>query len=651
MFLYPDEWTALPDGRRYQGETDPATRLPHGFGIVAIDDTHFYAGEFAFGKRHGRGFVITHEIVSEEENVWVNGTYDEVMATAHFDAAGRVISHDKVGHYEQRTVRHHSWTKSQDGVWADDAPVSQTDRSPLHRSPWRWATIECSTNRYYGGAPGMPSDYATALDKAATDGSISLGGKAFVTPYDETRLLFCSAQGHVFALAADHSRQFFSRYSDGSLRESFSYSLRIDEPDYYLLMSRCRFDELVQTALTDDSEVSQRYLLRVFYSRNSIFMLSPATIQQLKQAADEGNACAQFAYGRHLIVTNPDEQSASRSLHYFEKAQQQGLPDATAAISVAWRYGDFGLVDRHKAEQALTQALQQQSEYAAVEQLKNMVFGNDKQFEKAIEVAGLLIDLNADCETPYTQWHYFKGVALYHMGNIEEAKKCITYASNQGNIDAWLERAVYAGGIGDDGYIIDKKIYFDTLSEGAEHHSAECRTLLAWNAALQFDELPPQEQTHELAQEIIDELKECVQYGSKTACELLAEIHLNGWLGQKCDVDQAWRWYAQAAIWHSDTAYEKMHEMANHHQKDVEQDFSDMLALNGARLGSKKMLAATVAAYTHGRLTEYAGEIEQYYEPVFDNPAFTLDDDSPCPAADDDTDEYPDDDGRYDAWV
>ena len=77
----------------------------------------------------------------------------------------------------------------------------------------------------------------------------------------------------------------------------------------------------------------------------------------------------------------------------------------------------------------------------------------------------------------------------------------------------------------------------------------------------------------------------------------------------------------------------------------------NMLALNGARLGSKKMLAATVAAYTHGRLTEYAGEIEQYYEPVFDNPAFTLDDDSPCPAADDDTDEYPDDDGRFDAWV
>ena len=51
-----------------------------------------------------------------------------------------------------------------------------------------------------------------------------------------------------------------------------------------------------------------------------------------------------------------------------------------------------------------------------------MVFGNDKQFERAIEVAGLLIDLNADCETPYTQWHYFKGVALYHMAtNLQDS--------------------------------------------------------------------------------------------------------------------------------------------------------------------------------------------------------------------------------------
>lgn len=640
MNLHPDEWALLPDGRRYQGETDKSTMLPHGFGIIAIDDSHFYAGEFVGGKRHGRGFVIEHTVEEREEEVRVNGTYEEVMATAHFDNADRAISYDNAGHYERRKVRHDSWTKHHDGKWENDVLVSEVHTEALHSSPWRWATIECSINHYYNGTPGMPSNYATPLNEASADGSIALNGKAFVSPYDEHRLMFCTSQGHVFALAADHNKQFHSRYSDGNLRQCFSYSLSLDEPDYYSLMSQCRFDDLVQTALTDDSEASQIYLSRVFYTRCSIFMLSPDTIQQLKQAADEGNACAQFAYGRHLVVTNPDEQSKDLSLEYFGKAQQQGLPDAMAAISEAWQYGDFGIVDHSKAKQAVNQALQLRSEYAAFVQLKTMVFGDDDQLETALAVTDALIELNAERETPYAQWRYFKGVAHCTMGDIEEAEKHLTFACNQGCIDAWLERAVNAGGFDENGDIINKKAYFDTLREGTKHHNPECRTLLAWDAVLQFDESQQHEQNPERAQAVIDELKECTRYGSRTACELLGDIYLNGWLGQDYDVDQAWRWYAQSAIRHCDTGYEKMYEMVYNHLKDVTQDFSDMLALNGARLGSKRLLAATVIAYTHGRLTEYASEIEQYYEPIFDDPAFTLD-----------TDDDPDDDGRYDAWV
>lgn len=651
MNLHPEEWALLPDGRRYQGETDKSTKLPHGFGIIAIDESHFYAGEFVGGKRHGRGFIITHEITRKEEDVWVNGTYEEVMATAHFDNAGRAISYDSVRHNERRIVRHDSWTKSQDGTWQNDVLVSETDLAALRHSPWRWATVECSINPYYNGTPVMPSNYTALLHDASAEGDFSLNSKAFATPYDEHRLMFCSSQGHVFVLAPGDNKQFFNRYSNGNPSEYFSYTLKLEAPSYALLMSQCRFDDLVQTALTDDSEAAQIYLSRVFYTRCSIFMLSPDTIEQVKQAADKGNAYAQFAYGRHLIVTNPNEQSKELSLEYFEKAKQQELPDAIAAISEAWRYGDFGIVDHSKANQALSQALHLRSEYAAFIRLKTMVLGDEEQLETALDATDMLIETNAQRKTPFSQWLYFKGVALYTMGNIEEAEKHLTFACNQGNIDAWLERAVNAGGFDENGDIADNEAYIKALREGAEHHNPECRTLLAWDAILQFDEHPSQERTPQLAQTIIDELQQCTRYGSKTACELLGDIYLNGWLGQDYDVDQAWRWYAQSAIWHSDTAYEKMHEMANHHQKDVEQDFSDMLALNGARLGSKKMLAATVAAYTHGRLTEYAGEIEQYYEPVFDNPAFTLDDDSPCPAADDDTDEYPDDDGRYDAWV
>lgn len=640
MNLHPDKWALLPDGRHYQGDTDTSTMLPHGLGIIALDDSHFYAGEFVGGKRHGRGFVIGRTAEEREEEVWVNGTYEEVMATAHFDNAGRAISYDNVGHYERRKVLHVSWAKTHDGVWENDLPVSDANIKALHQAPWKWAVVECSVSQYCGSVPDVPSFYEAPIGELSAESSIELNGKTFVTPYNEHSLLLCSSQGHVFVLAPGDNKQFFNRYSNGNPSEYFSYTLRLEAPSYALLMSQCRFDDLVQTALTDDSEAAQIYLSRVFYTRCSIFMLSPDTIEQVKQAADKGNACAQFAYGRHLIVTNPNEQSKDLSLEYFGKAQQQGLPDAIAAISEAWRYGDFGIVDHSKAKQAVNQALQLRSEYAAFSQLKTMVLGDDDQLEKALIVIDALIELNAQREMPFALWHYFKGVAHCTMGDIEEAEKHLTFACNQGNIDAWLERAVNAGGFDENGDIADNEAYIKALREGAEHHNPECRTLLAWDAILQFDEHPSQERTPQLAQTIIDELQQCTRYGSKTACELLGDIYLNGWLQLSPDVDLAWRWYAQSAIWHCDTAYEKMYEMVHDHLKDVEQDFSDMLAISGARLGSKRLLAATVIAYTHGRLTEYASEIEQYYEPIFDDPAFTLD-----------TDDAPDDDGRYDAWV
>ena len=640
MNLHPDKWALLPDGRHYQGDTDTSTMLPHGLGIIALDDSHFYAGEFVGGKRHGRGFVIERTAEEREEEVWVNGTYEEVMATAHFDNAGRAISYDNVGHYERRKVLHVSWAKTHDGVWENDLPVSDANIKALHQAPWKWAVAECSVSQYCGSVPDVPSFYEAPIGELSAEGSIELNGKTFVTPYNEHSLLLCSSQGHVFVLAPGDNKQFFNRYSNGNPSEYFSYTLKLEAPSYALLMSQCRFDDLVQTALTDDSEAAQIYLSRVFYTRCSIFMLSPDTIEQVKQAADKGNACAQFAYGRHLIVTNPNEQSKDLSLEYFGKAQQQGLPDAIAAISEAWRYGDFGIVDHSKAKQAVNQALQLRSEYAAFSQLKTMVLGDDDQLEKALIVIDALIELNAQREMPFALWHYFKGVAHCTMGDIEEAEKHLTFACNQGNIDAWLERAVNAGGFDENGDIADNEAYIKALREGAEHHNPECRTLLAWDAILQFDEHPSQERTPQLAQTIIDELQQCTRYGSKTACELLGDIYLNGWLQLSPDVDLAWRWYAQSAIWHCDTAYEKMYEMVHDHLKDVEQDFSDMLAISGARLGSKRLLAATVIAYTHGRLTEYASEIEQYYEPIFDDPAFTLD-----------TDDAPDDDGRYDAWV
>lgn len=79
-----------------------------------------------------------------------------------------------------------------------------------------------------------------------------------------------------------------------------------------------------------------------------------------------------------------------------------------------------------------------------------------------------------------------------------------------------------------------------------------------------------------------------------------------------------------------------MFDMIRDHYIDKPQEFRDMLALYGTRAGSRRLLSETVIAYTYGRLTEYAAEIEQLYEPVFDNEEYDED--------------FPDDDGRFDAY-
>ena len=170
-------------------------------------------------------------------------------------------------------------------------------------------------------------------------------------------------------------------------------------------------------------------------------------------------------------------------------------------------------------------------------------------------------------------------------------------------------------------------------------------------AAIEHDEytkLSDEQHTEELAAGIVDMFEKAYSWGDSYAAVMLGNIFYYGDTNQEENDNAAFSWYAKAALWDCSEAYEKMFAMVHDHYIDAELSFVDNLALNGARLGSKKLLAETVMAYTHGRLTEFAAEIEQYYCPIFDSDDFTIDDTS---NDDNDTPEPPDDDGRFDAWA
>lgn len=232
MILHTDEWLELADGKRYLGAVDNETGQPQGLGIVAIDDMHFYAGDFVMGKRHGRGFIITHGLEVREEPVWIPDSYENVMATAEFDSNGRVVRCDRLGHYEPRMVRHDSWAKSQDGIWADDEFVEPIDIYALHDAPWMWCDTKYTVVEYYDNLPcAFPRVYESQICEASQEGDYSFNGKAFVTVYDDGSLMFCDRYGHVFRLAPEGEYHYDVMRYGRTIKERRIFSLHIAEHD------------------------------------------------------------------------------------------------------------------------------------------------------------------------------------------------------------------------------------------------------------------------------------------------------------------------------------------------------------------------------------------------------------------------------------
>lgn len=617
MNLYTDKWLALPDGRHYQGETLENSKIPHGLGIITLEDNnHFYVGEFAKGKRHGRGFMLTHKQWKAVEPVWVNGSYEEVMATAEFDSCGRVIHTEHVGHYEDRTVHHEEWIKDNDGVWADDNLIETSDPNALKRAPWKWA-ITLYDYDDYGHPIAKYSDVFTKhIADAEPDGCYSFNGRAYVTTFDDSHLLFCDRYGHVFKLGLDETHN----YHRGE--ELHSVHLCLDESRYEKMFENMSFDELVTDALTFSPEMSDKaakYFLRVFYYENSVFMLSDETIEMIRHAADAGNRYAQFAYGRYHSIKNIDKDSIATSMRYMLLAQENGLYDATAAIAEAWEFGDMGLVNRSKAKQLLLEALEHESDFAAIIQLKHLIFGHKgstPQPQLAIDILRGLRDRDARAKMPSGIWLYNYALALNKLGKSDDASNYFAHASHMGVIKAWYDLATMKAEYNDDGILVNPSEFREALSEGAKHHNADCLSMLAAIEYDDFSNLSDEEQTEEYGAEIVSMCEKAYNWGGAYAAVMLGDIYYYGDLNQTEDNEMAWMWYARAALREETFAYEKMFDMVQEGYIDADQSFCDHLAINGTRLGSDKLLTETVKAYKQGRLTEYAAEIEQYYYPL-----------------------------------
>ncbi len=444
---------------------------------------------------------------------------------------------------------------------------------------------------------------------------------------------------------------------------------------YLQLLYEGQYDELVNTALPvlDTEDEARCAFLRLFMARDIMFILDyHKSVEPLIKEAEAGNKYAQYGYARWQTIVRGGENSIAIAYQNMKAAAEQGLPDAIAGLALTYEYGDMGQVDWDKEDELLNKALEMGSELAAKYKLQDYCFGRhyqDAVLYKAVDLAEKLIARDfANGTDPNGWWYYYRATAQEERLGRTRVMDDYRRAYELGVLDG-CTNMILAFGYGDGNLtLVETKEYTGYLSEGIGRLCSGAffldavREMKRYNT---FEELYYAEsgvQRHTLRYNLMQQshdfihsrLSQAAELGDNAAWEQLGDCYKEGSYGFEKSDEKAFTCYTNGAIHDAQACIEKLWKMMHGHLIDRPLDYVDSIALKGARCGSKRLLAETVIIHQEGRLSEYTDEIERFYDPIFDAPEFTLDDDDDWRDIIDEQfgdDEPEDDDGRYDAWA
>lgn len=413
--------------------------------------------------------------------------------------------------------------------------------------------------------------------------------------------------------------------------------VRVASDDFRDMFRRGAFDDIVYNifrfdfagAGEDKAAEAMDVFGRVFWTSESVRLLSPESLEAVRKWAREGSSAGLFAYGRCLCVLRPDSGWGESSVECFRKAAEAGNNDARVALSDAFLYGDLGYVDYGKAGRYLREAYEAGSPYALWRSFRQMLYGSRIMAQDVAAVgrmASQLVEMYPD--DPF--WHYLRGSAVAEQEGVTRAKDDYGFAAENGLVLAWPE-FVIASSCNDEYHVVDERKYRELSERGAEAGSSLCRLTL-------LDADRPDSSSADYwtgLKRYVEGMEKLAASGCELASISLGDMYRDGEFGIEKDPAKAYSWYALAAKLGWADAFERLYCLLRDGLVETDQDFMDMCALRCTRLGSDALVKETVDIYRAGRLAPFASEIEQYY----------------LPEVEEQEDGYPDDDGRYDAYV
>ena len=341
------------------------------------------------------------------------------------------------------------------------------------------------------------------------------------------------------------------------------------------------------------------------------------------------------------MARRPDYDWVETAGKCFRKAAEAGCPDAYAELSDLYYYGDFGYVDYGKAKDYLRKGIDEGSMSAVMKTVRKMISGC-RIIEEDLEGALRMVNAAILQEPDIPEFRQLRGLAGYHMKPGAEAVADFKYAAENGVLESWMYYAV-AAGCDADGHIADVKVFSDILETGVSRRAVSC--LNVRNRYFRPED-PSSPDFEEERENYMDCLEKIYGMGCTEGAVTLGDLYRDGDLGLKQDYDMAFTWYSRAAIFGDATGYERMYGMLCDGRKEEDRNFMDQCVINSVHCDSDVLLEEAVKIYRAGRLTMFAREMEQYFIPMLETQEKAA-----AEAEEEDEDDYPDDDGRYDAYV
>ena len=148
---------------------------------------------------------------------------------------------------------------------------------------------------------------------------------------------------------------------------------------------RAAFDHLVNPAHLDRDALE--LFLRIPDNKYWIHLLSEEQVDLLKEYAEKGYAVSQYTLGRYYQVV---EASYDEAKDLFIAASKAGMADATAALAIMYRLGQFGEIeiDKNKCLQFLQDACSQGKVVLDLEPVTHRAVGQRRHQPRAKRRSG-----------------------------------------------------------------------------------------------------------------------------------------------------------------------------------------------------------------------------------------------------------------------